>query len=115
MKIDFVKSLIAVCLSLLLAYACYEVCDCHRVRWVITIGAFLTIGIPLVFSLGVFSTQERSSVSLNAVAGVILLVELVINGIFALWGSCIPAYIIINGLILLVFALIYNFIYRTKM
>ena len=52
MKVDLVKSLVAVAFSALLAYACYEICDSERVRWVVTIGALLTIGIPSLLALG---------------------------------------------------------------
>ena len=115
MKLDLVKSLIAVAISALLAYACYEICDYDRVQWVITIGAFLTLGITSVFSLGITLEQVRSSTMLKALAWVILIVELITNGIFVFFDFSVPVYVIINGLILLIFALIYNSICRTKM
>ena len=115
MKLDLVKSLIAVAISALLAYACYEICDYDRVQWVITIGAFLTLGITSVFSLGITLEQVRTSTMLKALAWVILIVELITNGIFVFFDFSVPVYVIINGLILLIFALIYNSIYRTKM
>ena len=91
------------------------ICDYDRVQWVITIGAFLTLGITSVFSLGVNIEQVRSSTMLKALAWVILIVELITNGIFVFFDFSVPVYVIINGLILLIFALIYNSIYRTKM
>lgn len=115
MKLDVVKSLIAVAISALMAYACYEICDYDRVRWVVTIGAFLTSGITSVFSLGITLEQVRSSTMLKALAWVILIVEIITNGIFVFFDFSVPVYVIINGLILLIFALIYNSIYRTKM
>ena len=115
MKLDLVKSLIAVAISALLAYACYEICDYDRVQWVITIGAFLTLGITSVFSLGITLEQVRSSTMLKTLAWVILIVEIITNGIFVFFDFSVPVYVIINGLILLIFALIYNSIYRTKM
>lgn len=115
MKLDVVKSLIAVAISALMAYACYEICDYDRVRLVVTIGAFLTLGITSVFSLGITLEQVRSSTMLKVLAWVILIVEIITNGIFVFFDFSIPVYVIINGLILLIFALIYNSIYRTKM
>lgn len=115
MKLDVVKSLIAVAISALSAYACYEICDYDRVRWVIAIGAFLTLGITSVFSLGITLEQVRSSTMLKALACIILIVEFITNGIFVFFDFSVPVYVIINGLILLIFALIYNSIYRTKM
>ena len=46
---------------------------------------------------------------------VFLLIEIVSNGVFVFFDFSIPVYIIVNGLILLMFVLIYNSIYRTKM
>ena len=115
MKLDVVKSLIAVAISALSAYACYEICDYDRVQWVITIGAFLTLGITSVFSLGITLEQVRSSTMLKALACIFLIVEFITNGIFVFFDFSVPVYVIINDSILLIFALIYNSIYRTKM
>ena len=115
MKLDVVKSLIAVAISALLAYACYEICNYEHVRWVIAAGAFVTIGAPMMFALGVSSQHERSSVMLKTFSWVFLLIEMVSNGVFVFFDFSIPVYVIVNGLILLTFALIYNSVYRTKM
>lgn len=115
MKLDIVKSLIAVAISALLAYACYEICDYERQQWVIAVGSFVSIGIPMTLALGVSSQQERSSVMLKTLSWVFLLIEIVSSGVFSFFDFSIPVYIIVNGLILLTFVLIYNSIYRTKM
>ena len=115
MKLDVVKSLIAVAISALLAYACYEICDYEHIQWVIAAGAFVSIGIPMMLALGVSSQQERSSVMLKTLSWVVILIELISNGVFVFFDFSTPVYIIVNGLILLMFVLIYNSIYRTKM
>ena len=115
MKLDVVKSLIAVAISALLAYACYEICDYEHVQWVIAAGAFVSIGIPMILAIGVSSKQERSSVMLKTLSWVVILIEMISNGVFVFFDFNTPVYIIVNGLILLIFALIYNSIYRTKM
>ena len=115
MKLDIVKSLIAVAISALLAYACYEICDYKHVQWVISTGAFVSIGIPMMLALGVSSQQERSSIMLKTLSWVFLLIEMVSNGVFVFFDFSVPVYIIVNGLILLTFLLIYNSIYSTKM
>ena len=115
MKQDVVKSLIAVAISALLAYACYEICNYEHVRWVIAVGAFVTIGVPVMMALAVSSQQERSSVMLKTLSWVCLLIEVISNGVFVFFDFSIPIYVIVNGLILLTFVLIYNSIYRTKM
>ena len=115
MKIDIIKCVIAVAIGALLAFACYEICDFERVQWVVTIGALLTLCTPLLFALGVSAKQERSSVMLKALSWTVFTVELLANGIFVFFDFNIPVYVIVNGLMLLLFVLIYNSIYRTKM
>ena len=115
MKVDLVKGIIAVAISALLAYTCYEICGFERVQWIVTIGALLTLGTPLMFALGISAKQERCSVMLKALSWTMFTVELIANGTFVFFDFSIPVYVILNGLILAVFTLIYNSIYRTKM
>lgn len=115
MKLDVVKSLIAFAISALLAYACYVICDKEHVQWIITAGSFVTIGVPMILALGASSQCERSSIMLKVLSWVIILIEIISNVIFAFCDFSTPVYIIINGLILLTFVLIYNSVYRTKM
>ena len=115
MKIDFVKSFIAIAISALLAYACYEICKFEQVQWVITIGAFLTIALPALFAMAVTVKAERSSIVLSIFSWVMLLVEIVVNGIFLFFDFSIPVYIIINGLLLLLYILVYNTIYKRQL
>lgn len=115
MKVDIIKSLIAFAISALLAYACYEICDFERVQLIVTAGALLTMGTPLVFALGVSAEQERSSIVLKTLSWSVFCIEVLSNGIFVFLDFSVPVYVIVNGLILLIFVLIYNSIYRTKM
>ncbi len=115
MKVDIIKSLIAFAISALLAYACYEICDFERVQLIVTAGALLTMGTPLLFALGVSAEQERSSVMLKALSWTVFMVELIANGTFVFFDFSIPVYVIVNSLILIIFTLIFNSIYRTKM
>ena len=113
MKIDSIKTIIAVVISALLAYACYEICKFERVQWIITIGTFLTIGIPCVLSLGVSSKEKRLAVMLKTFSSIILTVEIVVNFVFVFFDFSVPVYVIVNGLLLLVFVLIYNSMYNS--
>lgn len=115
MKLDIVKCIIAIAISALLSYACYEICNYDNLQWVITIGAFFTIGIPLIFSMAVSSVKERSGIMLKAISGIALIAAFIANGIFVFFDFSIPLYVITNGVILLIFVLIYKSIYRTKM
>ena len=115
MKLDIIKCIITIAISALLSYACYEICNYDNLQWVITIGAFLTIGIPLIFSMAVSSVKERSEIMLKALSWITLITEVIANGIFVLFDFSIPFYVITNGLIILTFVMVYTSIYRTKL
>lgn len=115
MKVDIVKSIIAIAISALLAYACYEICKYEHLQWVITIGVFLTMGVTLIFSLALSSEKSGSTIMLKTLSCIALVIEALINEIFMFFDFNIPVYVITNGIILLIVTLIYSSIYRTKM
>ena len=114
MKIDAIRTVIAVAISVLLAYACYEICDYERVRWAITIGAFLTIVIPSILSMGVATKESRTSLTLAILSWVVLILEIAVNFTFVFFDFSIPTYVIVNGMIICLFALTYSSMYRTQ-
>lgn len=115
MRIDIVKSLIALAISALLAYACYEICDFNNLRWFITLGSFVTILIPLLLAMGITSKDKRGGLSLKFLSWIVASIEIAANAFFVFFDFSVPVYIIINGLILVLFALIYHSIYNTHM
>lgn len=114
MKIDAIRTVIAVAISALLAYACYEICDHERIRWTITIGAFLTIVIPSILSMGVVTKESRTSLMLVILSWVVLILEIAVNFTFVFFDFSIPTYVIVNGIIICLYALTYSSMYRTQ-
>ncbi len=112
MKCDILKTIIAVALAALFAYACYSICDYESVRLLLTIGSFVAIGLPLVMALGFTSEDERGSVLLRVTSWVVSIIQIVSNIVFAFFEFSTPWYIILNGMILLIFALIYRGLYK---
>lgn len=115
MKIDVVKGLISIAIGALLAYACYEICNYEALKWVITLGAFITISVPAFMALGISSKQERSAVVLAILSWTILFVEIVANSIFVFFDFSVPLYVVVNGVMLLLYTCIYYSIYKKKM
>ena len=107
MKVDLLRTIIAIAIGVILAYACYEICNVDDVKWVITIGSFITLTIPLTLAMGICAEKERSLIMLSIVSWITFIVEIITNSCFV--------FIIINGLILLIYLLIYNSIYRAGM
>lgn len=112
MKIDIVKTIIAIALSALIAYACYSISNYDSLRWIVTIGAFIAIGVPLFLALGATTSNPRGSVLLSVTSWVVALVMIGTNVVFAFCEFSTPAYIITNGIILLVYLLIYRSLYK---
>ena len=115
MKIDVVKSFIAVIASALLAYACYEICDYERVKCVITIGAFVTFLPTMLFAMGISAKEERGAIMLKVLSYVFLTCEIISNGVFVFLDFSIRVYVIINGLLLLLYLMLYNSVYKKHM
>lgn len=114
MKIDFVKALVAVALSALIAYACYSICDYDSLRWTVTVGAFIAIGIPMFLALSTSTNNSRVTVLVSITSWVVALLMIGTNVIFAFCEFSTPWYIILNGIILLIYLLIYRSLYKQQ-
>lgn len=68
-----------------------------------------------MLAIGVSAKAERTAVMLHVLSWVVVLIEVLVNGIFLCFNFCTPTYIIVNGLILTLFVLIYISIYRKQM
>ncbi len=114
MKVNTLYSIIAVAIAALIAYGIYSFCRSEN-EVILAIGSFLFIGFPLFLEMGVSSPAKRSSANMKVLAVVFFLIALVVNILFAcLSHFSTPLYIIINGITVLVFFLIYHSIYSTK-
>lgn len=114
MRINVLYSIIAVCISALVAYGFYSFCRSEN-QCLMAIGGFLFIGFPLFLAMGVSSPARRSTVNMKVLAVVFFLIALAVNILFAcLSHFSIPLYIILNGITALIFFLIYHSVYSTK-
>ena len=89
MKIDIVKSIIALALSALLAYACYAICKYDEIRWLLTIVSFVMFGSLSVMTFGLKAKLERTSVVLSVLSGTLLTVAIIMNFVFAFFNFSI--------------------------
>ena len=115
MKVDVLKSVIALGISALLAYACYEICDHGSLKMTIATGAFVALAIPSLLAMGLSPKQERRAVVLKTLSWSFFIIEILTNAIFAFCKFSTPTFIIINGIIILLFVVIYSSIFKAKM
>jgi hypothetical protein len=105
MKFNVVKTVVAVAMSALIAYAYFAFSPWGNGA-LVSIGSFIENTIILITALGITIEGARTMANLKIVGWLFFLVSLVTNGIFAAINFGQPAYIIINGLILLIFVLV---------
>lgn len=113
MKVNFVQTIIAIAISLLIAYGLYSF-HYGENGLLLGVGSFVFLATTLAFTIGVSSALPRTNVNVRVVSGVFFVVALVSNLIFTFIEFSVPAYVIVNGILLLVFILIAYSISRAK-
>lgn len=105
MKISVIGAVVALLLSGLLAYGCYAMCDTADLQNLITIGAAVQF---LCYTLGMFAFRAgdgdgRTTTVVRTFSAVMFVVSIISNFIFACVDFNIPLYIIINGILLILY------------
>jgi hypothetical protein len=113
MKINFVQTIIAIAVSLLIAYGLYSVHNSEN-KILLSVGGFLFIATTLVLSIGTSFELPRITTNIKIVSGIFFAVALISNLIFTFIVFSVPSYVITNGILLLVFILIVYSINRAK-
>jgi len=107
MKINPVFALIAFAISALAGYGFFTWNGGEPYQVLITIGGGLTIFLPLAGLLALTSDGHGSVGNIRALSVVFLFVEIIVNIVFSIVDMRTPtAYIIVNGILVLVYILI---------
>jgi hypothetical protein len=113
MKINFVQSIIAIAMSLLIAYGLYSFNSSEN-KILLSAGSFVFIATALVMTIGVSYELPRTTTNIRVVSGIFFVIALISNLIFTFINFSVPSYVIINGILLLVFILITHSINNAK-
>jgi len=113
MKINFVQTIIAIAVSLLIAYGLYSFHDSEN-KILLSSGSFVFLSTTLVMSIGASFELPRTTTNVRVVSGIFFVITLISNLIFTFINFSVPSYIIINGILLLVFILIAYSINKAK-
>jgi len=105
MKINFVKLIIAIALCLLIAYGFYSFHESVN-KNLLSLGSFVFLAATLVMSIGVSFELPKTTTNIRVVSGIFFIVALVSNVAFSFINFSTPVYVIINGILFLVFILI---------
>lgn len=105
MKIDWIKSIITILLCGLLAYAFYAICDVEELKWLLTVSSFATMCITCLCTIGLSLKAARTAVMFKTFSGISFAGFIALNLCFSFIEFNIPFYIILNGVLLLLYAL----------
>ena len=105
MKVNIVNSLVAAAFAALIAYGCYALCDYKEVQLLVTIAAFVQFLVLGLGTLAVSLPEGRSTVMFRILSGVFFGIAVISNLTFACFNFNVPLYIILNGVVLLIYIL----------
>ena len=115
MRFDIINIVIACGISVLLAFACYSICDIEELRMLLTIVSFVMFLLFAVPSLGIkVEAYPRTSIFLKVTSITFWSIGVIANFVFSFFDFNKSAFIITNGVLLLVFILIYSSLYKVK-
>ena len=113
MKINFVQTIIAIAVSLLIAYGLYSFHDSEN-KILLSVGSFVFLATALVMAIVASFELPRTTTNIRVVSGIFFVIALISNLIFMFINFSVPSYVIINGILLLVFILIAYSINKAK-
>ena len=113
MKINFVQTIIAIAVSLLIAYGLYSFHDSEN-KILLSAGSFVFLATALVMTIGASFELPITTTNIRVVSGIFFAIALISNIIFTFINFSVPSYVIINGILLLVFILIAYSINKAK-
>lgn len=114
MKIDYFRLVLVTAISALIAWGCYEIADEEPYATIsaIAVGAytFVTCGASVAMNY----KEGRTGVSIKLLSGLFCTGGIIMNIVFAFFEYNIPLFAICNGLLLVVFLLIAQSLYKTR-
>lgn len=114
MKVNVIPTIIALAISAIISYCFYSWCKSDN-QLLLTIGGFVFIATTLVFSMGVSFAQPRTTTNVRVLSATFFVIALISNIVFMLLQFNPPVYILVNGILLLVWLLIVYALKRANM
>lgn len=113
MKFNFIQTFIAIVISLLISYGLYSFNDGEN-KLLLTLGSFAFLAITLISIIGVDYKYSRRTTNIRVVSIIFFVIALISNLIFSFLNFNVPSYIIINGVLFMLFILILYSINKVK-
>jgi len=114
MKANPVTTLITLALCLLISYAFYTFNN-NVLKEVLSAGSFILLFTTLFFSIGARFSYYRTGINVRTTSLIFFVTFFVSNLVFSFLNFTQGAYIVVNGIaLLLYFLIIYYFIYPAR-
>lgn len=114
MKINFIQTIIAIAVSLIISYGLFSFHNSDN-KILLSVGSFVFLATTLVLAIGTNFQLPRTTTNVRVVSGIFFAVALISNLIFTFINFSVPSYVIIIGILLLVFILIAYAINKAKL
>lgn len=114
MKLKIIPSILALAIGMLLGFGVYTVAGSDPNAALGFAGSAISFFVALLFTMGIGYDDGRLGVSLQILGGITLVVMLISHFAFAIFGISQNAYIIVNGIILLLFLAIFYGLYKSR-
>lgn len=113
MRLNAINTLFAIAISALLSYGCYSLCI-HGQKEIVAVGTFILLAVITIVNFALTLPEKRTTTLIHIVASIFLTVVVVLSVIFSLIYVSTPAYIITNGLTLIIFLMVVLGLAREK-
>lgn len=113
MKVNFVKSVIAIAVSGLISYGFFQFHNGEN-KSLLSLGSFLFTATTLLLSIGINFEFPRTTTMIRTVSGIFFTIAFLSNLFFSFTNFSIPIYVIVNGILALIYLLITYTITRAK-
>lgn len=113
MKINLIKLIIAIFISVLICHRFYS-CAHPDKSLLLTIDSYITLSGTMLGSIGIDFEDRRNGINIRLVSSIFFVIFLILGVIFSCFEFSNPLYVIINGLLLLIYIHITYSIYKVR-
>lgn len=114
MKVDILRLVLIAVISALVGWGCYEIASSEPRCIVSAIAAGVFTLVAGGAAVAISYDDGRTGLSIRVLSGIVCVIGLVMNVAFAFFEYNIPVFVICNGVVLVVYLLILQGLYRAK-
>lgn len=113
MKVNLVKSVIAIGVCGLIAFGFYRFYSFES-KMLLGLGCFLFTASTMLWAIAIRFKFQRTTTMVRAASGIFFLIALLSNFLFSCFEFSAPLYVIVNGILILIYVLIVYTISKAK-